>query len=203
MYKIFINEKPFIITSENPSGEAYARIKRVTHDPRRTLEYIKECEGMSGKGVVMICDDEQYAFNDFHSHFVSIEAAGGVVFGEGQQLLLIKRMGKWDLPKGKIDGEETPEEAALREVQEECGIGELESGRMLSITYHTYRLHNHRFLKVTYWYLMNTHWKGKLVPQLEEQITEVKWFDLNALDLGALDTYHSVRDLLAEVKIQA
>ena len=39
--------------------------------------------------------------------------------------LLIYRRGKWDLPKGKLDYEESPEQAGVREVEEECGIGQL------------------------------------------------------------------------------
>ena len=33
----------------------------------------------------------------------------------------MKRLGKWDLPKGKLDKGETIEECALREIEEETG----------------------------------------------------------------------------------
>ena len=54
--------------------------------------------------------------------------AGGVVArivdGERQYLLVEAkgRPGEWVLPKGHIDGTETPEEAAVREVEEESGV---------------------------------------------------------------------------------
>jgi len=199
MYKIFINEKPFIISDSDISDEYYSSCTRVTHDPLKMLGWIKDCESMSGKGFVVIADDELYAFKDFYSHFVSIEAAGGVVFNTAGQLLLIKRLGKWDLPKGKIDGEESPDQAAIREVEEECSIGELDLNKALPVTYHTYRMHNHRFLKITYWFSMYTTWDKEPKPQLEENITEAKWFNLQEIDLEKLDTYNSIRDLLRSI----
>ncbi|MFA6260326.1 MAG: NUDIX domain-containing protein [Bacteroidia bacterium] len=199
MYKIFINEKPFIITSSDISDKMYAACRRVQHDAGTTLDLIRECEGMRSKGFVVLCDDEEYAFKDFYTHFVAIEAAGGMVFNDTGDVLLIKRLGKWDLPKGKIDGDETPPEAALREVKEECGIGILKLIKEIQVTYHTYKMHNHRFLKLTYWYLMSTSWKETLIPQKEEHITEAKWFNTKELNLEELDTYLSISDLLKTV----
>ncbi|MCE2786917.1 MAG: NUDIX hydrolase [Bacteroidota bacterium] len=199
MYKIFINEKPFIITEKDSDDILYAKCRRVTYAPEKVLEFIKDTEGMSSKGMLLLTDDSNFAFNDFYTHFVAIEASGGVVFNDKNELLLIKRMGKWDLPKGKIDAGETLEEAALREVEEECGIGSLTLGKKLPPTYHTYKMHNHRFLKITRWFEMRTAWDKELIPQTEEQITEAAWFAMKKKDLKELDTYTSISDLLAGV----
>lgn len=199
MYKIFINEKPFIISTEDVADKAFEKCKRVKHDPAKTIEIIKECESLRSKGYVVLCNDPDFAFKDFYTHFVAIEAAGGLVSNEAGNWLLIKRLGKWDLPKGKIDGDETPDEAALREVEEECGIKELKLLKQLPTTYHTYKLHNHRFLKITYWYAMKTTWDKPLVPQKEEHITEAVWFNRVNLDLHKLETYNSIRDLLLQM----
>jgi 8-oxo-dGTP pyrophosphatase MutT (NUDIX family) len=51
-----------------------------------------------------------------------IKAGGGIVVNEQNEVLLIYRRGKWDLPKGKLDDGETIEECALREVKEETGL---------------------------------------------------------------------------------
>lgn len=199
MYKIFINEKPFIIADLSEEVSAFAGCKRVEHDPARVAEHIKDCEGLKSKGILMVTDDTEFAFKDFYTHFVPIEAAGGVVFNHNKEVLLIKRLGKWDLPKGKIDGGESDEEAALREVEEECGINGLSITGKLPSTYHCYKQHNHRFLKITYWFTMQCTDTRKLIPQKEEHITEAVWKEWKTLDVEGLDTYSSVRDLLRAV----
>ncbi len=196
MYKIFINEKPFVISETDIEGDFFAKCKRVEYNPAKTLEYIKEAETMKSKGFLLITDDVEFAIRDFYTHFVPMEAAGGVVFNQLKEILLIKRLGKWDLPKGKIDEGETSEIAAVREVEEECKVYGLKIVKQLPTTYHTYKMHNHRFLKITYWYEMQTAWDKKPVPQLEEQITEADWFDLTPKKLETLDTYLSIYDLL-------
>lgn len=200
MYKIFINEKPFILASETDNLSAFTQYKRVEHNPLKIAEYIKECESLQSKGILMVTDDLDFAFKDFYTHFVPIEAAGGVVFNANNEVLLIKRLGKWDLPKGKIDGGENDEEAAIREVEEECGISGLTITGKLPSTYHCYKQHNHRFLKITYWFKMSTTDSKPLVPQTEEHITEARWLPWSELNPEGLDSYLSIIDLLKQVK---
>lgn len=196
MYIIFINDKPFIITAHDVNEAEYAACERVNYEPNKLLEYIKKCESLSSKGMIVLTQSPDEVFRSFTSHFVQVEAAGGLVFNQKGEVLMIKRMGKWDLPKGKIDAGETNSEAAKREVEEECGISGIEIKAQLPTTYHTYKMHNYRFLKVTYWYSMTTDYKGKLVPQTEEQITEVKWMSKAEVLNSELDTYQSIRYLL-------
>lgn len=200
MYKIFINEKPFILTSSNITDARFKNCIRAVYEPAKIKVYLKECESLKGKGYVLICDDVDFAFADLSTHMVIIEAAGGVVFNNNQEVLLIKRLGKWDLPKGKIDLGESTEEAALREVIEECSISELELKEKLSNTYHVYKMHNFRFLKITHWYKMYSTYNKPLVPQVEEHITEATWMDWKTLQLQDMDTYPSITDLLLEIK---
>ncbi len=54
------------------------------------------------------------------------------------EVLFMFRRGKWDLPKGKLDPGETLEACALREVEEETGVGQLELKNFLLVTEHTY-----------------------------------------------------------------
>ena len=58
----------------------------------------------------------------FFKHFTLFVAAGGVVQNTNDEILMIFRRGKWDLPKGKLDEGETLEQCALREVKEETGL---------------------------------------------------------------------------------
>ena len=55
----------------------------------------------------------------FFKHFKLIKAGGGLVKNKAGDVLLIFRRGKWDLPKGKLDDNESLLECAVREVKEE------------------------------------------------------------------------------------
>ena len=140
-------------------------------------------------------EDLKYLFNEFKSHFTIIEAAGGVVFNSKNEIIIIKRLGKWDLPKGKIESGENQKDAAIREVEEECGIDKLEITNKLHTSFHTYILNGNRILKPTYWYKMRTSSNSQLVPQTEEDITEAKWINLIQIDIIKQNTYKSIIDV--------
>ncbi len=133
----------------------------------------------------------------FNSLFTRIEAAGGIVRNQDGECLFIKRLGCWDLPKGKLNKNELVPDAALREVTEETGLTGLEITRQLPSTFHIYTDRKGReILKETYWFEMMCKEKQTLVPQLEEDITEVRWFLQNELDIPVQNTYASIKDLL-------
>jgi len=139
-----------------------------------------------------------------------IPAAGGVVVNDRGELLLIHRRGKWDLPKGKLDRGEEVEEAAIREVEEETGAQELVLDSFLCQTYHIYKAPHTTegskpwALKTTWWYRMSALSDTPLVPQAEEQITEVRWFTPTELeDLSGLDTHPNIRLVLSQALGQA
>ena len=129
-----------------------------------------------------------------------IEAAGGSVLNTEKKLLMIFRNGKWDLPKGKIEKRESPEEAAVREVEEECGISGLSIVRALTPTYHTYKLKDELILKKTWWYEMACSSNQVLVPQLEEGITKVEWLSKEDVTIALSNTYFSVVDVVNELE---
>ena len=134
----------------------------------------------------------------FSAGYTLIEAAGGLVYNTKKQCLMIFRNGFWDLPKGKLESGESTEECALREVEEECGVSNLEILSELESTYHTYEINGKAVLKRTYWFNMYTNYKGALVPQVREGITKVEWVDKKDLMLRVEDAYASVRDLLLD-----
>ena len=110
--------------------------------------------------------------------------------------MVIYRLGKWDLPKGKMETEESQSEAALREVEEECGVSGLKIVDKLPEVMHTYVLNNERILKITYWFDMRTSYKGVLHPQIEEDISEVKWVSKEEMQEVLGNTYSSIKELL-------
>lgn len=128
-----------------------------------------------------------------------IKAAGGLVKNEQGQYLFIFRNGKWDLPKGKIEADEKNRIAAVREVQEECGIRILKSGKKICNTYHIYELNEKIILKKTSWYKMKAESQGELVPQLEEGITDVRWLGPGDLMMVKQNTYPLIRDLISQI----
>lgn len=113
-----------------------------------------------------------------------IESAGGLVCNHNHHILLMFKRGKWDMPKGRVESEQTREECALREVQEETGlaIDRLEITGKLVSTWHTTRHQNTRYLKKTHWYLMLYHGDDDdTQPQVEEGIIECRWVHLSDL----------------------
>ena len=123
-------------------------------------------------------------------------AAGGVVENSEGKILLMKRLGKWDLPKGKLDKGETIEECALREIEEETGAKDLSVKSSFAETYHTYYRNDKWIIKHTHWYIVSCANDAKLSPQLEEDIEQVAWVDFKTIDVLNIDTYPAIRRLL-------
>ena len=116
-------------------------------------------------------------------HLIPIKAAGGILSrkrGALSEILLIRRNGVWDLPKGKLEEGESIEECVVREVEEEIGARSLEIVSHLCNTYHEYHEQSIHFGKTTYWYLMRAQSEDsfqQMEPQEEEGITEVEWVE--------------------------
>ncbi|HMU47824.1 MAG TPA: NUDIX domain-containing protein [Chitinophagaceae bacterium] len=132
----------------------------------------------------------------FFKKFTVIQAAGGLVQNEKQEILLIFRRGSWDLPKGKLDDGEKLEDCAVREVEEETGLRDIKLIAPLTITYHTYHEGARFILKESHWYNMTTKGNQVLVPQVIEQITEVKWVAKKDLEKYIGRSFPSVADVL-------
>jgi 8-oxo-dGTP pyrophosphatase MutT (NUDIX family) len=193
MYKIFINDKPFIIANSAFTDNSFPCFD---FDEKLFETKIAEVFANQFTGVVFKCKDEELVFNKFAKYFKIIEAAGGLVFNSKNQLLLIERLGVWDLPKGKIEVGEIPEIAAVREVEEECAVTGLTIENLVCKSYHTYFFKEKHILKRTYWYKMNTNFSQNLVPQTEEDITKVEWQNFTKNDIETLNTYESIKDVL-------
>ncbi len=125
-----------------------------------------------------------------------IQAAGGLVENDRGELLFMLRRNKWDLPKGKTEPGELPHECALREVKEETGIQELKLGSFLLVTAHRYEEQGVEILKETHWYRMKAAGDQPLVPQLEEDITVLRWVGEMQLEEMKQNTYSNILDVL-------
>lgn len=137
-----------------------------------------------------LTDDYDAVKAQIKSHFEIIYAAGGLVT-KGNQILFIKRLGKWDLPKGKVDKGEDRKIAAVREVWEECGI-KAKLIRKITNVWHTYTQNKINTLKKTTWYEMVCLDDSHMRPQSEEDITKVKWADPEERAKMLSNTYASI-----------
>ena len=127
-----------------------------------------------------------------------IFASGGIVENSKKQILFIHRKGKWDLPKGKAEKNETIRETALREVTEETGIKRLRIRKFYTNTFHLVRNNGLYFLKETSWFLMYSDYEGKLIPQDEEGIKSVKWKNLKQVKKIKEKTFKNIKIILDE-----
>ena len=141
-------------------------------------------------------DDILTLFEEFKSCFDYIEAAGGLVMRLDGKFLVMKRSGLWDLPKGKLEKDETSEHAALREVSEETGLKELQIIKPVLSTYHTYQITEDMLLKKTKWYEMLYTGNADPVPEIAESISEIRWVEPGRTDFIRKNTYPSVLDVL-------
>ena len=123
-------------------------------------------------------------------------AAGGLVENEKGEILFMFRRGKWDLPKGKLDPGETLEECALREVEEETGVGQLKIKKFLLQTLHEYEELCKKKKKKTHWFHMTTISHQELIPQAEEDITELRWIAPADFDIVLRNTYPAIVEVL-------
>ena len=130
--------------------------------------------------------------------FRQAPAAGGVVIIDNQ-FVAIERNGIPDLPKGHIERGESPEVAALREVEEETGIIDLEIIKELPSTWHCYLLDNQWTIKKTSWFLMQTKSGMKSIPQTEEGITKVYLVDKQEVADFEKRTFASLKTLVPEI----
>ena len=205
-YKIYVNGVPVFLTTPavyvemgvfpdklNYVGHYQGKKKQI----KQFLDLLDKNRDV--KSVTIISPDVDALWTDFQACFKILEAAGGYVLNENDLLLVFFRRGSWDIPKGKIDPGETPEETAVREVMEETGLNMLNISDKIGETYHAYFEDEAVLLKETHWYKMNSSGKGKLKPQEEEGISEVKWADLEWFKSAEFDTYHSVKDIIGKL----
>lgn len=198
MYKVFVNEKVICFTNNQENCNQLSNQIVLTFFSETITPFLLGLLEGNGKiDVVIAVDDYKKAFSEFKNYFKIIKAAGGIVANNKDKQLFIYRLNKWDLPKGKIEKGEGIKKAALREIEEECGISDLIITEQLQNTYHVYRHKNKLILKVTYWFKLTSNFKGELIPQLEEGITKVEWLtDAEINDKVLKNTYASIKELL-------
>ena len=146
-------------------------------------------------------DDIEATYRKICSEFIEVNAGGGLVSNRRGDFLLINRNGLWDLPKGHQDPGEPIDTTALREVQEETGIDNLELRDLICITDHCYRRNEKWHLKHTWWYSMLYTDPTDLTPQKEEDIAKAAWVAKSSLPPYLTNTYPSIVEVFREAKV--
>lgn len=190
MYKVFVNDCPIILTDNKKISTGFEKIdfKSVA-----VLKIVEDFFQNKHKGIYLVCDNVEECWEQFKLKFTIQEAAGGKVINTNNDVLFIYRFHKWDLPKGKLEKGESIAQCAIREVEEECGITDLKIEKELQTTYHIFVREGKFILKITYWFLMNTNFNGKLKPQLEEAITQAVFKNKVETEKALLNTYENIK----------
>ncbi len=203
MYKVFFNDRAVYI------GSSFK--KSLTENG--LVFFVSDADGVEkawnifkiderSENLFLISDSSEEIKDFFFHLFKIVNAAGGLVKNNENQLLCISRWGKWDLPKGKVEKGEAFDVAAVREVQEECGIHGVVLQNLNSITYHIYEntfKPGEWVLKPTYWYNMVYNGVELLTPQIKEDIVAAQWFDPSELETVIDNTWNSLIPLFESI----
>ncbi len=141
--------------------------------------------------LTLASPDKKILTNSIKDQYKIIEAAGGIV-QKKDKILLIFRLGTWDLPKGKMEKGESFKETAVREVEEECAV-KVQLDYKVCTTWHTYTQNGSRILKQTKWYAMDCLDDSRMAPQKEEGIDQMVWAnESQSMELCA-SSYRSIQ----------
>ncbi len=198
MYKIFQENKTLIFPKIDGDSLDFDATPQESdrYDAELLCEFLPEWLADRDQGDTFIHEvSENTVVLALKETFKMAPAAGGIVEKDGKFVTIV-RNGIPDLPKGHIEKGETPENAALREVEEETGINKLQIVKELPSTWHCYQVGEEWRLKRTYWYLMNTTEAIQPKPQTEEGVSEIKLVGNEDIEAFLKNTFRSICEIL-------
>jgi ADP-ribose pyrophosphatase YjhB (NUDIX family) len=156
----------------------------------RTFGWASQVLGISCPALYVPVWDYEQMKSYLRGKFKIVRAAGGLV-RKKDKFLMIYRMKKWDLPKGKKERKEKYKVTAVREVLEECNVT-VKIGKKLCTTWHTYTMNKNSMLKKTRWYIMDVVDDSKMKPSIEEDIEDLKWMNPKEVYHALQHSYKSI-----------
>ncbi|MBN2214432.1 MAG: NUDIX domain-containing protein [Bacteroidales bacterium] len=203
MYKVFFNDRTIFLTDE---FSKHFQVKYGLFYKYRSVADLKDLISFYSRlkridTLFLFHYDIEVLRESFRSCFLNVSAAGGLIKNNEGMFLFMKRRGRWDLPKGKLCKKENFENAAIREVREECGLDDISIVTPLLSTYHTYQMNGQMVLKKTMWFEMAYSGTRDPIPQSEEDITEIKWFQRENIREITENTYGSILDVMRYTKL--
>jgi 8-oxo-dGTP pyrophosphatase MutT (NUDIX family) len=195
-YKVYFDNRVIIVSPEPDRLQNYTLFHKFNEKEELYNQISRFAVNNENSSLNIFSPDIDNLWATFLSWFTVAEAAGGLVKHTSGKYLFIQRYGKWDLPKGHLEPDESPEACALREVNEECNIKGHRIINPLSNSYHTYLFDNKPYLKKTYWFAME--YNGEMIcdPQSEEGITAAQWLMPKEIAMIKSNTWQSLLDLL-------
>ncbi len=196
MYKVHFENRFILISPEPDRLQKYGLFHKFSNTSD-LYKLISEFQtDTSIPSVNVYGPDIKHIWKIFRIYFTEVGAAGGLVKHQNGKYLFIEKKGKLDLPKGHIEHGEGPDECALREVHEECGISGHFIVKALEPSYHTYTWEGISYLKKTSWFLM--YYDGPMImePQVKEGITAVEWLSPDELSKIKSSAWLSLMDLI-------
>lgn len=203
MHKIYFEQRCIIICE--PSNERLADPNAVKFRPGSKLE-IKTLVNLfeatqSLSRIYIPTQDVEGVYRSICAEFKEVNAAGGLVSNRRGDFLMINRNSMWDLPKGHQEDGEDISVTALREVQEETGVDQLELRSLICVTDHCYLRDGIWHLKHTWWYDMLYTDPTDLTPQREEDISKAAWVAKSSLPPFLKNTYPSIIEVFREARV--
>jgi 8-oxo-dGTP pyrophosphatase MutT (NUDIX family) len=197
-YEVYILNRPVIFGTQTPLSEAGLVLNEPSDVVLKSLPNVLRKRPDLPR-VWLVAEDVEALWIRFCMGYREVLAAGCIVENEYGELLWMKRNGRWDLPKGKVESGERIEDAAVREVEEETGIGHLELKGALGQTYHTYEMNGNVELKTTFWFkAIHTGGRTAGIPQKEEGISAIVWVPRPMPEDMLASTFASLRRLIEE-----
>jgi 8-oxo-dGTP pyrophosphatase MutT (NUDIX family) len=198
MYKIFFGQRFINLLQEKEASKVGSSASIHLYKNKKSFDKIfsKFQKDEEIFAIDIVCPYPAKVFRHFSTNFKVIKAAGGLVENSAGKILIMKRDGMWDLPKGKIEKGEKKKQAAIREVSEECSLSGLKIVYKIEKSFHTYSIDDKQILKITYWYKMAYSGKTSGIPEAKEGITEIKWIDKNEIAAYLEVIYPNLKSIL-------
>jgi 8-oxo-dGTP pyrophosphatase MutT (NUDIX family) len=198
MYKVFFNERVVLLTDDfirnfQTKYGLFYKYRNVA-ELGELLDFYWNLKQVDT--LFVFHHDIDQLRERFKSCFEMVHAAGGLIRNSEDEYLVMKRRGKWDLPKGKVNRNETIEKAAIREVTEETGLSGFENITPLLSTYHCYYIDKKPILKRTAWFDMLYEGHEEPIPETDEDISEIRWVKKEKLKGIVDNTYLAIIDVL-------
>jgi 8-oxo-dGTP pyrophosphatase MutT (NUDIX family) len=196
MYKVFFKDRIFSLTDETYLEEKNANTYIFKDDKQLKSLIFDFLHNKSD--YCLVHESAEKLWEIFKECFEIRHAAGGLVIKD-KSFLAIKRWNIWDLPKGHIEEGESEDIAAIREVEEETGISNPIIKKQLEDSLHIYIYEGKLILKINHWFKMSYEGNEKLIPQVEEDITEAIWMPINNKSEFIMNTYPTLLPIINDL----